>query len=234
MLAQWKWRFITDNGALWRRFIVTKYGSVLMVGGPIVVEVLLDVASVDGSNKDWTTFLISVKFVVGNRKEIKFLYDHWIDEMPLEAVFHNIFDIVSFKEGKVMRCIVVESVGTFLSPKISLIGRLMGCSLLSQLENMPLSPYWQIFVSGKSSIKMRYNHHHEDKNVRPFSMQTSTENQILTLHRFLLLGRQSWYRILTLDNVRREGANGCLYAWKRRTPLIIFFIGVLRLEDYGI
>ncbi|OMO91306.1 reverse transcriptase [Corchorus capsularis] len=108
LLKKWVWRFGNEKDSLWRKIIVEK-GKL----NPLDLQPRLESAS--KCSPIWKNILIhrrheqndlvslsyGMALIVGNGKNIKFCYDHWIGDRPLNIQFPRIFSLVTNKEARI-------------------------------------------------------------------------------------------------------------------------------------
>jgi hypothetical protein len=108
LLAKWRWRLLSNEHAVWKDVLISKYGS-LVVGQPVLGdEVKLwfasswwkDICSI-GVNLNLNWFSSNVVKKLGNGVHTRFWSDIWVGDVPLRDRFPRLFSISSQKEGSV-------------------------------------------------------------------------------------------------------------------------------------
>ncbi|GAU22230.1 hypothetical protein TSUD_227660 [Trifolium subterraneum] len=98
LLNKWKWRFLTDNDALWADLLRFRYGHLptLVIGGsPIPLGAKYstwwkDIMS-SGREAESDGFQTNVRAVVGNGNNIGFWKFKWFGNQPFNELFPNLF-----------------------------------------------------------------------------------------------------------------------------------------------
>jgi hypothetical protein len=104
------WRYGVERGALWRKVIDAKYGS--MWGGwcSDIVRGSYGVTLWKNIRKDWPSFSKALSFEVGDGAKVHFWHDRWCGALCLKEAFPEFFsisrnqatsmaDILSFRHG---------------------------------------------------------------------------------------------------------------------------------------
>jgi hypothetical protein len=108
LLAKWRWRLLTNDFAVWKEVIKSKYGD-MVVGKPMVVNNCIpwysslwwkDVCSI-GTNLNNNWFAQNVVKKLGNGTLTSFWEDTWVGNLPLKDLFPRLFSISTQKEATV-------------------------------------------------------------------------------------------------------------------------------------
>ena len=93
LLVKWLWRYGVERGALWRKVIDVKYGSMWggwcsdIFWGPYGISLWKNI------RKDWPSFSKALSFEVGDGAKVHFSHDRWCGTLCLKEAFPEFFSI---------------------------------------------------------------------------------------------------------------------------------------------
>lgn len=167
-LTKWLWGFSTKRGNLWHSTILSKYGchsngwDVNLQNSRSTSQLWKNVIDL------FPSFVLHVRFSVGNGTSIRFWRDLWWGEQSLSLSFRSLFCLLIYKEAKVSD--VISSSPSSLSWNIQFSHDLydwevdMVGDLMSLLKEVFLSQsfldqrIWTLESSGKFSSKSLFLH----------------------------------------------------------------------------
>jgi hypothetical protein len=100
LLAKWRWRLLSNEQAVWKDVLCSKYGS-LAIGHPVLGEGVRpwfaslwwkDICSI-GSNLNNNWFIHGTVKKLGNGLATNFWCDRWLGDAPLRDLFPRLFSI---------------------------------------------------------------------------------------------------------------------------------------------
>ena len=101
LLGKWNWRFAVEDNALWREFIIIKYGT--EEGGQVtqVPRGSYGVGLWKEICKEALQLKLNSEFVVGDGSMVRFWEDVWCSPNPLCNTFPMLYSLADSKGAKV-------------------------------------------------------------------------------------------------------------------------------------
>jgi hypothetical protein len=108
LLTKWRWRLLSDDHAVWKEVIKSKYG-VGVVDQPVLGEEhkpwfaslwWKDLCSI-GTNLSHNWFSQGVVKKLGNKARTSFWHDNWVGNVPLQSRFPRLYSISTQKNVSV-------------------------------------------------------------------------------------------------------------------------------------
>ncbi|XP_026450968.1 phospholipid:diacylglycerol acyltransferase 1-like [Papaver somniferum] len=139
LICKWWWRFNSEKQALWRRGMVSKYGSAGFDRETKAPKQAQGCGVWKNIYKHLQVFKSSSSIKVGEGTSVLFWEDRWVGDHPLATKFPHLYAIASTKNWTVNKCAAtVNSGGSWnlgLDRRLSSIQIEEVCALISLLQN---------------------------------------------------------------------------------------------------
>lgn len=139
LICKWWWRFNSEKQALWRRGMVSKYGSAGFDRETKAPKQAQGCGVWKNIYKHLQVFKSSSSIKVGEGTSVLFWEDRWVGDHPLATKFPHLYAIASTKNWTVNKCAAtVNNGGSWnlgLDRRLSSIQIEEVCALISLLQN---------------------------------------------------------------------------------------------------